>query len=155
MRIWVPVGTYRFLEDKKATLVAGPSGMGVIVGAYSKEKSTALLAFYLFPSQSFEINGALVFSGGELFWYLEEELNSKKLSPQELTWLIAGASRFKKGLERFDLAEKNVSLAKNFLQKRLKIESVFEFTFKSSYVIVEVNSQLGGKILHNGGEICL
>ena len=158
MRVFVPVGTYRIMEDKKVCLHAGPAGAGVILGALNKETRFSALVFFLFPrkNQTISDEDTIVFSGEELLEHFWEELKEKNEDLKGLTWVLAGASKFKSGLNDFKLMEENVSLAKNFLRKRVKIENFHEFIFKPTFVLVEVDSSVNTiRILFNGGFLCL
>ncbi len=158
MRVFVPVGTYRIMQDKKVCLHAGPAGAGVILGALHKETRFSALAFFLFPRkiQTISVEDNIVFSGEELLEYFWDELKERTEDLKGLTWVLAGGSKFKSGLNDFKLMEENVGLARIFLKKRVGVENFHEFTFKPTFVLVEVDSSANTiKILFNGGMFCL
>jgi chemotaxis receptor (MCP) glutamine deamidase CheD len=158
MRVFVPVGTYRIMEDKRVCLHAGPAGAGVVLGALNKETRFSALAFFLFPrkNQTISVEDNIIFSGEELLEYFWDELKEKNEDLKGLTWVLAGASKFKSGLNDFKLMEENVGLARNFLTKRVGIENFYEFIFKPTFVLVELDSSANTiRILYNGGMLCL
>jgi chemotaxis receptor (MCP) glutamine deamidase CheD len=158
MRVFVPVGSYRIMKDKRVCLYTGPAGAGVILGALNKETRFSALASFLFPrkNQTISVEDNIIFSGEELLEYFWDELKEKNEDLKGLTWVLAGASKFKSGLNDFKLMEENVGLARNFLKKRVGVENFYEFIFKPTFVLVEVDSSANTiRILYNGGMLCL
>jgi len=158
MRVFVPVGSYRIIMDKRVCLHAGPAGAGIIIGALDKDNPFSALAFFIFPrkNQTISLDDSLILSGEELLDYFLDELKEKRIDLKGLTWVIAGASKFKNGLSDFKLMEENVNLARSFLTKRIGVYSFYEFIFKPTFVLLEVDSfSKTIRIFYNGGTLCL
>ncbi|MGC8965910.1 MAG: hypothetical protein ACP5KO_03800 [Caldimicrobium sp.] len=143
MIILVSRGSYEIIEKKPFILRSEPLGAGIAIGFINREKELFGLLSYLFPYREadIELDEGTIYSGESLLNLLQSELEKEKVDFERTSWILIGASCFKRESYILDLTEKNLKVAESWFKRNNLWERVIKRVKEPHPLFLEVNAK--------------